>query len=313
MASHIVESTNGLPTFWPSLRSFQGIGLVQFESKYWDYFQTNSFHIGICSLAVVLLYFFYKVLSHNKRLCWIAYFTSAYSRPHVQDLKSSFVFISPTLNQAALLSNLTAKYPSCSLNGFVNEPCVNGWLNGDVKWSSWCLKWLTTKINRSSLVLVDCGDNASMYFSQKVQWCRKRLYIMTSCAIHVYIYVYISWYITMTSWSSWLASQITGLTLVYSTVYSRADQRKHQSSESLAFVWGIHRWPGNSSPSVPVTRKMFPFDVVIIEISSEIIQVIGSHNERRRFTVTPTLISRVAESIPRNVLAGWSLIIVSVQ
>ena len=38
-----------------------------------------------------------------------------------------------------------------------------------------------------------------------------------------------------------LASQITSLTVVYSTVYSDADQRKHQSSASLAFVWGIHR------------------------------------------------------------------------
>ena len=38
-----------------------------------------------------------------------------------------------------------------------------------------------------------------------------------------------------------MASQITGLTVVYSTVYSDADQRKHQSSVSLAFVWGIHR------------------------------------------------------------------------
>ena len=37
------------------------------------------------------------------------------------------------------------------------------------------------------------------------------------------------------------ASQITSLTVVYSTVYSGADQRKHQSSASLAFVWGIHR------------------------------------------------------------------------
>ena len=37
------------------------------------------------------------------------------------------------------------------------------------------------------------------------------------------------------------ASQITSLTVVYSTVYSDADQRKHQSSASLAFVWGIHR------------------------------------------------------------------------
>ena len=38
-----------------------------------------------------------------------------------------------------------------------------------------------------------------------------------------------------------LASQITSLTVVYSTVCSDADQRKHQSSASLAFVWGIHR------------------------------------------------------------------------
>ena len=38
-----------------------------------------------------------------------------------------------------------------------------------------------------------------------------------------------------------IASLITSLTIVYSTVYSDADQRKHQSSASLAFVWGIHR------------------------------------------------------------------------
>ena len=44
-----------------------------------------------------------------------------------------------------------------------------------------------------------------------------------------------------------IASQITSLTIVYSTVYSDADQRKHQSSASLAFVRGIHRfsWQGN--------------------------------------------------------------------
>ena len=40
-----------------------------------------------------------------------------------------------------------------------------------------------------------------------------------------------------------MASYITSLTIVYSTFYSGADQRKHQSSASLAFVWGIHRWP----------------------------------------------------------------------
>ena len=63
---------------------------------------------------------------------------------------------------------------------------------------------------------------------------------------------------------STIASQITSLTIVYSDVYSGADQRKHQSSASLAFVKGIHRGPVNSPHKWPVTRKMFPFDDVIM-------------------------------------------------
>ena len=63
-----------------------------------------------------------------------------------------------------------------------------------------------------------------------------------------------------------MASQITSLTIIYSSVYSGADERKHESSASLAFVRGIHRWPANSSHKVPVTRKMFPFDEVIIAL-----------------------------------------------
>ena len=59
-----------------------------------------------------------------------------------------------------------------------------------------------------------------------------------------------------------MASQITSLTIVYSTVYSGAGQSKHQSSASLAFLWGIR--PVNSPHKWPVTRKMFPFDDVIM-------------------------------------------------
>ena len=51
-----------------------------------------------------------------------------------------------------------------------------------------------------------------------------------------------------------MPSQITSLTIVYLTVYSGADQSKHQSSASLAFVWGIHRGPVNSPHKGPVTR-----------------------------------------------------------
>ena len=66
-----------------------------------------------------------------------------------------------------------------------------------------------------------------------------------------------------------MASLITSLTSVYSIVHSGADQRKHQSSASLAFVRGIHRRPVNSPHKWPVTRKMFPFDDVIMMTTTE--------------------------------------------
>ena len=64
-----------------------------------------------------------------------------------------------------------------------------------------------------------------------------------------------------------MASQITSLSIVYSTVYSRRTSKEHQSSASLAVVRGIHSWPVNSPHKGPVTRKVFPFDDVIIEWS----------------------------------------------
>ena len=60
-----------------------------------------------------------------------------------------------------------------------------------------------------------------------------------------------------------IASQITSLTIDYSTCYSDKDQRKHQSS---AFVRGIHLGPVNSPHKGPVTRKMFPFDDAIMPV-----------------------------------------------
>ena len=59
-----------------------------------------------------------------------------------------------------------------------------------------------------------------------------------------------------------MVSQITGGSIVYSTVCSGANQRKHQGPASLAFVREIHRSPVNSPHKMTVTRKMFPFDDV---------------------------------------------------
>ena len=67
-----------------------------------------------------------------------------------------------------------------------------------------------------------------------------------------------------------MASQITSVPIVYLTVCSGTDQRKHQSSASLAFVRGIHWWPVNSPHKGPVTRKIFPFDGVIVKIQIHI-------------------------------------------
>ena len=104
-------------------------------------------------------------------------------------------------------------------------------------------------------------------FIVHAHWCHlDRLFLGTvwSCAISTAVRFSIH-YIDVTMGT--MASQITSLAIVYSTVYySGADQRKHQSSASLAFVWGIHRGPVNSPHKGPVTRKMFPFDDVILSL-----------------------------------------------
>ena len=82
------------------------------------------------------------------------------------------------------------------------------------------------------------------------------------------------------------ASQITTLMIVYSTVYSGADQRKHQNSASLSFVLGIHRWPVNSPHTWPVTRKIFPFDDVIMSVVSS--DTAGCHNDNLRCLLVTT-------------------------
>ena len=94
-------------------------------------------------------------------------------------------------------------------------------------------------------------------FYGKAIWKTKLLFQEISCRHFVLQYVKLHYNDVI---MGKIASQITSLTIVYSTVYSDADQRKHQSSTSLAFVRGIHR------PVIhkwPVTRKMFPFDDVI--------------------------------------------------
>ena len=68
-----------------------------------------------------------------------------------------------------------------------------------------------------------------------------------------------------------MVSLIPSLTVVYSPFIQCVDQRIHQSSASLAFERGIHWWPVNSPHKGPVTRKMLPFDDVIIYIPHTVV------------------------------------------
>ena len=83
-----------------------------------------------------------------------------------------------------------------------------------------------------------------------------------------------------------MASQITSFPIVYLTVYSSVDQRKHQSSALLAFVQGIQRWLVNSPHKGPVMQKIFPFDDIIMRIDIQhstlwILQSGQSDNEKQ--------------------------------
>ena len=112
------------------------------------------------------------------------------------------------------------------------------------------------------------------------------------------------------------ASQITSLTIVYSTVYSGADQRKHQSPASLDFVRRIHRRPVNSPHKWPVTRKMFPFDDVIMNSMS--VSAIVTQSTARRVSLvwfpsekySPiTLFNGHPKLITEGDLAKWPMMV----
>ena len=87
-----------------------------------------------------------------------------------------------------------------------------------------------------------------------------------------------------------VVSQITSLTIVNATVYSGADQRKHQSSEPLAFVRGIHRGPVNILHNGPLTRKKFPFDEVNICNSFQLRLKRGQMNALKEISMYYTIV-----------------------
>ena len=107
-----------------------------------------------------------------------------------------------------------------------------------------------------------------------------------------------------------IASQITSLMIVYSTVYTGVDQRKHQRSASLAFATGIHRWPVNSPHKGPVTRKMFPFDDIIMLISEYSTKGVSQWATRTNLKLlTADDPARLAAMLPSRSIFGYLVIL----
>ena len=118
--------------------------------------------------------------------------------------------------------------------------------------------WFTKRIQLPSIIITVTQNKLSMEMMGIPILVRQVLYIETTpCFLSLIIH-----YNDVIMGS--MASQITSLAIVYSAIYWGADQRKHQSAASLAFVRGILRGPVNSPLKWPGTRKMFPFDDVIM-------------------------------------------------
>ena len=105
--------------------------------------------------------------------------------------------------------------------------------------------------------------------------------------------------------TSAMASRITGVPIVCSTVCSGADQRKHQSSAWLAFVRGIQLWPVDSPHNGPVTRKMFSFDDVIMLTRGHMLRVVPS--SKRVYDSSCNLCHRSGMGVTKTPFVNFSV------
>ena len=149
------------------------------------------------------------------------------------------------------------------------QPTVRAW---------WYLPWIKIDLFLSYIIKVaELVKLSHGFYFTKGLWAQNCNLVKIAFAIIIILIPNMSEYFQVrTPWNltrhyddvgmGAMASQITSLMIVYSTVYSDADQSKQQSSASLAFVREIHRGPVNFLHKWPVTRKMFPFDDVIMVI-----------------------------------------------
>ena len=137
--------------------------------------------------------------------------------------------------------------------------------------------WLTSRLLLNLILSLSLWENEA-FSDEETNWLLTskflwRYSLFTCCNVicavcNMFMLHYIHRYHYSDVIMGAVATQITDVSVAYSTVCSGVDQGKNQSSASLAFVKGIHRWPVNSPHKGPVTQKMFPFDDVIMMLHS---------------------------------------------
>ena len=126
----------------------------------------------------------------------------------------------------------------------------------NVRWHSWMQPWKEILLFYSRLIYHRFWNLIEIHIYNNVILNTRLKFNSIMCKFYIVLAI-------QRRHNEWTASQITSLTVVYSST----DERKHRSSASLAFVRVIHRWPVYSRRKGPVTQKMSPFDDVIVGMS----------------------------------------------
>ena len=140
-----------------------------------------------------------------------------------------------------------------------------------LEWNAESLQWY----HRSGIASQITTDCHSILCFTACLATKKLSKILTTCPAPNH-------YITMTSkWARWRLKSPAS-PLFTQPFIQGIYPRKHQSSASLAFVRRIHRWPVNSPHNGPVTRKVFPFDdVIMFQYITNSLTFSGSDRSRR--------------------------------
>ena len=145
------------------------------------------------------------------------------------------------------------------INNVHNNEMYNGLLiNHTYSYPGWTVSWNSVY---STHVLVFLHINKNVILFLLFQYTPQSKYFLTPYTTDHMASLLLNYSDVI---MSAMASQITDVSIVCTTVSSREDQRIHQSSASLTLLRGIHGWPVDSPHTGPVNRKIFSFNDVIM-------------------------------------------------